>query len=131
MKTLKTLCANYFCGNEISEYGQQNGFLDYGTLSKAFNHVLNNEIYSKMIELGYYWELYNGNDYDEENDTYTDIFQYYIISEQGAEIISEYTNDIIYYNEALDMYLWGVDHWGTSWDYVLTDVKCNCGYDDI
>ena len=27
------------------------------------------------------------------------------------------------YNEQLDMYLWGITHFGTSWDYVLTDVK--------
>ena len=21
------------------------------------------------------------------------------------------------------MYVWGVTHWGTSWDYVLTDIE--------
>lgn len=47
----------------------------------------------------------------------------------GADIIKEYTDDPLYYNEALDMYLWGVTHYGTSWEYVLTDVKLNCGDD--
>ena len=33
------------------------------------------------------------------------------------------TNEIVFYSEDLDMYLWGVTHYGTSWDYVLTDIK--------
>ena len=53
--------------------------------------------------------------------------QYFIISNNGAEILKDYTNEIVFYNEALDMYVWGVTHWGTSWDYVLTDIRLNCG----
>ena len=32
------------------------------------------------------------------------------------------TDEIVYYNEELDMYVWGITHYGTSWDYVLTDI---------
>lgn len=66
-----------------------------------------------------------------ENETDTEIFQYYIISSSGAEILEQYTDEIVLYNEELDMYVWGVTHWGTSWDYVLTDIKLNCGYDNL
>lgn len=52
-----------------------------------------------------------------------EIYQYFIISEAGADILKDYTNEIVYYNSRLDMYVWGVTHWGTSWDYVLTDIK--------
>ena len=52
-----------------------------------------------------------------------EIYQYFIISSWAADIIAEFTNDPIYYIEVLDMYIWGITHWGTSWDYVLTDVK--------
>ena len=62
-----------------------------------------------------------------EDTHYEEIFQYYIISDNGAEILKDYTNEIVFYNEALDMYVWGVTHCGTSWDYVLTDIKLNCG----
>ena len=62
-----------------------------------------------------------------EDAHYEEIFQYYIISDNGAEILKDYTNEIVFYNEALDMYVWGVTHWGTSWDYVLTDIRLNCG----
>ena len=30
----------YFYGNEISEYGQEHGYVDYATLAKAFDAVL-------------------------------------------------------------------------------------------
>ena len=51
-------------------------------------------------------------------------FQYFIISAEGAVILEEYTNEIVYYNSNLDLYVWGVTHYGTSWDYVLTDIEC-------
>ena len=33
-----------FCGNKISDYGIEYGYVDHGTLSKAFPHILNNNI---------------------------------------------------------------------------------------
>lgn len=168
-----SVAGKYFFGNEISEYGQEHGYVDYRTLAKAFDAVMNNDIISKTMEIGY-WDIENGNeayaedtdgnvysydqvqekigelqekqetlaedseeyadiqaDIDSLNDTrYYDIFQYFIISDAGARILAEYTDEIVYYNEELDMYVWGVTHCGTSWDYVLTDIRCNAGYDD-
>lgn len=117
----------YFYGNEASEYAKENGYLDYRTLAKAFNHVLANDLMSSTAELGY-WETVSGEDYNEESDTYAEIYQYYIVDEQGAEILQE-VGEIVYYNEALDLYIWGVTHYGTAWDYVLTNIPLNCGYD--
>lgn len=62
-----------------------------------------------------------------EEESYPEIYQYFVVSNNGAEIIKEYTNDPLFYNEELDMYVWGVTHLGTSWDYVLTDIRLNCG----
>lgn len=56
--------------------------------------------------------------------TYLDIFQYFLISREGADILKQYTKEIVYYNANLDLYVWGVTHWGTSWSYVLTDIEC-------
>ena len=125
-------------------------------LSKAFDAVLNNDIIKNTSDIGY-WDIENGSEeyyednngnrytYDEteeaeeqieeirediealEDAHYEEIFQYFIISDNGAEILKDYTDEIVFYNEALDMYVWGVTHWGTSWDYVLTDIKLNCG----
>lgn len=62
---------------------------------------------------------------EEEQDTQKDIYQYYIISYYGAELLKQYTDEIVYYIEELDMYIWGITHCGTSWDYGLTDIKIN------
>ena len=114
----------YFCGNEISDYGKEHKRVDYATFAKAFDAVLNNEIMGKLQEQGLYFELENGEDYDEESDEYVEIYQFFIVSDNGASIIKQYTNEILYYCEEVDMYIWGVTHFGTSWDYVLTDIEC-------
>ena len=54
---------------------------------------------------------------------YPEVYQWFIISDPGARICEEF-GEILYYNSELDIYLWGVTHWGTSWDYVLTNIKC-------
>lgn len=163
--------SKYFYGQKISDYGLKNGYVDYGTLAKAFNAVLNNDIIEKTYNIGF-WEQINGIidntdeidamikkqekiddvlrdmiDNDQENtvkykiiereynkitsdiqelkdaETYPpEIFQYYIISGSGADILCEFTNEFVFYNEELDMYVWGVCHYGTAWDYVLTDI---------
>lgn len=151
--------SEYFYGNKISEYGLENGYVDYATLSKAFEGVLNNNIIQKTYDIGY-WEQESGfvdnseeiaelqekidelmldndndehteeidelqdeiNELEEEQDYMDDIFQYYIVDDNGARILKE-INEIVFYNEELDMYVWGVTHYGTSWSYVLTDIK--------
>lgn len=139
--TTKTVWnSKYFYGNKISEYGLKNGYIDYRTLSKSFDMVLNNDIIQKTADIGY-WETVNGSEigyydnsideyvkyddienWDNISESYAEIYQYYIISEPGYRILSELTDEIIFYNETLDIYIWGVTHWGTSWDYVLTDI---------
>lgn len=164
-----------FYGNEASNYAKEHGKLDYATLAKAFDAILNNNIMQATAEIGY-WETVNGSEeyyednngniytYDEKEERveeleakieeleeletevaeaqieeirediealedayYDEIFQYFIISDNGAEILQYWTNEIVFYNEELDMYVWGVTHWGTGWDYVLTDICLNCG----
>lgn len=147
----------YFYGNQISSYGVEHGRVDYRTLAKCFDAVLNNEIMEKTYDIGY-WEQESGfidnsdeieelqdkinileeldgkeeeieeleeqiRELEEEQDIYPEIYQYYIVSDYGARLLKEETNEIVFYNETLDMYLWGVTHYGTSWDYVLTDIE--------
>lgn len=119
--------SEYFCGNKISEYGLENGYVDYRTLAQSFDAVLVNDITKLFFATvnGDYFEpeLENGIDYDDETEEYSEVFQWYIISDNGAQILKDYTNEIVYYLPLLNCYVWGVTHWGTSWDYVLTDIK--------
>lgn len=169
----------YYYGNAISEYGLENGYVDYATLAKCFDAVLNNDIMNLTYDIGC-WEQVSGiidytndieeleekkdtleeeqeeienllddaNDQEEnkliehykdlgyeiekikeeiedlesEQDQEPEVFQWYIVDDLGARLLQE-INEIVYYNETLDMYLWGVTHYGTSWDYVLTSIK--------
>lgn len=174
--------SDYFCGNKISDYGLENGYVDYATLAKSFDAVLNNDIMQKTYDIGY-WEQVSGfvdnseeieeleekleemeekleeledkfaeleeepeeieellkkeiaeveeqiakveeqiEELEREQDYIPEVYQWYIVSDGGAQILEEF-GEILYYNEELDMYLWGVTHYGTSWDYVLTDIK--------
>lgn len=64
----------------------------------------------------------------------SDIFQYFIID------IDEWTIEklqnkkcydiIIAYSEALENYVLMVDHFGTSWNYVLTDIEPTENFDE-
>lgn len=153
----------YYYGNAISEYGLEYGRVDYATLAKAFDAVLNNDIMNLTYDIGS-WEQVNGivdnskeieeleekrDELEEENENNPsqiieneineineqieeleneqfdapEVFQWFIISDWGARLLQQETSEIVYYNETLDMYLWGVTHYGTSWDYVLTSIK--------
>lgn len=109
-----TLYGNRAFGVEVSPYGLEQGYLDYHALGKIVGDmILNNTVRAEtMCD----WEIVTG-EFDHA------IFQDYIISEYGYRILSNYTDEIVFYNEKLDMYIWGITHYGTSWDYVLTDIR--------
>lgn len=87
--------------------------------------ILNNEIIPELSAKDFYFDIYCGEDYDEENDFYYDVFQYFIIDERDAERLERYTNELVYHCENLDLYVLGVCHYGTSWDYVPSNWKEN------
>lgn len=106
-------------GIKVSDYGLEHGYLDYRALSKILGEpILNNQIRMVTRHSDFdSWELVLG------NDSYDDIYQEYIISGGAFDFLERYTNEIVYYNQDLDIYLWCVTHFGTSWDYVLTDIE--------
>lgn len=59
---------------------------------------------------------------DAEGYPTSEVFQYYVVSDNAVRILEE-NNEIVWYCEELDLYIWGVCHYGTSWDYVLTDIR--------
>ena len=50
-------------------------------------------------------------------------FSIFIISDSDAERLSEYTNELVYYCEPLDLYILGVTHFGTPWSGVSANWK--------
>lgn len=118
----------YFYGHKVSTYGQENGYVDYRTFALALgNTVLCNDIINLI---GYdYLEWHNDYceaDDEEEEGHYKEIFQWYITdsSECNKELLED-AGECWAYDEEHDILIWGVDHYGTSWDYVLTDIIIN------
>ena len=158
----------YYYGNAVSEYGLENGKVDYAAFAKAFDSVYcDYEALAKAS--GYDFEPVGGSDYyheldgiiytpeemeekkeelenrlaelkenEEENEEeiskieddiidleeihYEEVFQYYIVPENALSILEE-NNELVYYSDTLNLYVWGVTHYGTSWSYVLTNIS--------
>ena len=85
--------------------------------------ILNNDIIPELSKKDFYFDIFCGEDYDEENETYFDVFQYFIIDSSAAERLERYTNELVYCCEDLDLYILGVCHYGTGWDSVSANWK--------
>lgn len=85
-------------------------------------YIIHHCIKERMEKAGYYFDIYCGNEYNEDGDC-KEIYQYYIITERAAEAFGRFTNELVIYNEDFDIYLLCVTHWGTDWDYVSANWK--------
>ena len=116
----------YYHGYEISKTGLQNNRVDMRALGNVVGGILNNRIVESTIRYGMdEWEMVNGSLYEcdedgTENERY--IYQYFIITDRGADILMAETDEIVLYNEELDMYIWGVTCFGTPWEGELTNI---------
>lgn len=70
-----------------------------------------------------HFELENGVEYDEDEDRYTEVFQYYIIDNNVARWLTDHTDELVWYDNELEVYVLGVTHYGTAWDYVCAKYK--------
>lgn len=110
----------YINEKDLNNYEKENKKLSYKNLFyKDEGLILCNNIASDYEDL----ELVGGEDYDDESGEYAEIYQYYIIDDDTARRLIDDTNEIVYYHNRLDIYILGVTHYGTSWDYVLTDFE--------
>lgn len=116
----------YFYGFPASEYGTKNGFVDYATLSKAVDAFrfdgAQSLFYASLNGDFLEPEIVNGEEQDEDGN-YKDFFQFFAVSEYGAQILKRHTSETVFYISSLDLYIWAIDHCGTPWAYVLTDIE--------
>ena len=71
------------------------------------------------------WDYYNEDWHDEDDREYwdpVDIYQYYFISDSWADYLKRFTNEIVFYDNELDVYVWWITHFWTSWNYVHVDL---------
>lgn len=70
-----------------------------------------------------YYKLENNEGFTGAYYEYDDIYQYYIISSDDAQRLSDYSNELVIYNNDLDLYLLCVKHFGTAWRGVPANWK--------
>lgn len=134
----------------VSSYGNEHGYVDYRTFAneidrqggylrcnnitsvipiESFYETLHNDIVEYYVDdNGYYIyeydEEFNPNDDTEIEYSYSEVYQWYLVADNPyTREMLEQANQVWGYIEELDLLVWGVTHWGTSWDYVLTDIK--------
>ena len=121
----------YVNENDLNEEEKRTGKISYRRLVERCGDVW---LFNNAPKLSNYdFEFVLNNEYDEENDEYIDIYQHYLIS------INPYTLEklqelnvkdlIIAWSENLEEYVLFVDHFGTSWDYVMTDIYYTTNYE--
>lgn len=121
---------------DLSEYEKEHQKISF---KRLFNKLFTNAVLCNNIIKLFYTEIHGklsdpefiiGTDYDKENDEDIYVYQYFIVdfNEYTYSKMKEYAEQlgnefILYYIEELDMYIVGITHWGTGWDYVLTDIE--------
>lgn len=137
---------------KMGDYEKEQGFASYKTIVDYYigdivlcNNIANiDESVYENINLENIEKYYNENDeeiteeeYYSNDNAYCDnsipeIYQYYLcnISKWEEKELKE-MGIILSYSDKLECDVLCVDHWGTSWDYVLTNVKLFDTYEDL
>ena len=119
----------YVMKKDLNEEELRTGKVSYGRIVERYikNMLLCNNIESVDESV-----LYNSNNlYDEESDEYTEIYQYYLcdLDDYTKEQLEEW-GFLFSYSDMLDLDVLLVDHFGTSWDYVMTSVEWSENYEE-
>lgn len=93
------------------------------TYAELVNRLNVAKLFNKAPELdeNIYDGLENGSLWDEETDYNQEIYQWYLIDPSDADYLKRNTDELIFYSDVLDEYVWGVTHFGTSWDGVTLE----------
>lgn len=94
----------------------------YTTYAEAIKWLRNNYILcNNIVDIDQsVYENMRFSNYDEETDSYTEIYQWFIsdCNEDDVEYLEKNFGLLFTYSDLLDKYILCVDHWGTSWDGV-------------
>lgn len=98
----------------------------YTTYKEAVNWLNNDYILcNNLLDIDQsVYENARYNAYDEETETQTEIFQWYLTdaSTEDVEFLEKHFGLLFTYSNLLDLYVLCVDHYGTSWGYVRQEV---------
>lgn len=134
-KKLIYLCKSRY--DELNEMEKKAGVISYATLINYYDMtpILCNNI--ENVDPSIIDDIQVGKlSYIDEDgeEIYKDIYQYYIVNLNNWDIesLQKYDDEIIIaYSEVLDNYILLVDHFGTLWSGVLTDIEFTTDYEEF
>ena len=113
---------------DLNKEELKTGCVSYKRVISAYirDLVLCNDI--ECVE-EFVWENMQNVDFDSDEEI--NIYQFYLcnLSEHEKEQLLEY-GIILSYSNKLGLDILCVDHLGTSWDYVMTDVEWTTNFDE-
>lgn len=117
---------------DLNEEEKRTGKISYRRLIERLGDIW---LFNNAPKLSDYdFEYVVNSDYDEETGEYIDIYQYYLIaiSQYDIDMLNELNckDVIIAWSEKLEEYILLVDHFGTSWDYVMTDIDYTTNHEE-
>lgn len=115
---------------KMGDYEKEHNRASYRTLVEYYigDIVLCNNI----LDVDY--NVINNIDISEDHEEIEnfEIFQYYLCNLNTSDReLAKKSGLILSYSEVLDCDVLCVDHWGTSWDYVLTSVELVDTYEEL
>ena len=90
-------------------------FFDYDDNKHDIDNLTDDDL--QLVKDDYYMDIID--DLDLWN-YYDDIYQYFIIDDCSSDLFIKLEYPVFYSN-ALNVYVVGITHWGTSWNYILTN----------
>lgn len=122
---------------DLNDEELKTGRISYQRAIERFvgNIVLCNNIAN--IDYGIFSNIINDNYYDEYDEDYeeyedNEYYQYYLcnLNEYEKDELKK-SNIIISYSDVLDCDVLMVDHYGTSWNYVMTNIEWTDNADEL
>lgn len=119
----------YVNKNDLNSEEIKTGKISYKRLVDRFcnNRVLCNKV--GEIDDSIWWNFIS--DYTADDDL--EVYQYYLVdmSSWDLEFVEEYKSELILsYSDVLDLNVLMVDHFGTSWDYVMTGIEWSENFEE-
>lgn len=122
------------CNNIIEVCNKLGDYSIYDNMSNGYYYTIENpetgyteefDTYSEFEDWRADLEIEHGVIVDDEpEEVFSEVYQWYLVPDTSWNRDDlEQAHQVYTYCESLDCLVWGVTHWGTSWDYVLTDIK--------
>lgn len=91
---------------------------------ELFDNIKHGDLYNYYDEEGTLLTAEEADEYEGEVEVLTcEVYQYYLIDAGTAERLMYHTDELILYSNKLNLYVLGVMHFGTSWDYAGAEFK--------